>query len=120
MSGVHRRDQGEVGRVGDRSLGPGDGDLPILKGLAQRLQGSNVELGEFVEEEHTVVAQDVQNTLESIGGKVEEAKPPVQRASSPMPGTATREVHPGRSARQGRLAGQPSSTSDLIVSGRSG
>ena len=37
-AGVHGRDQHEVGREGERSAGPADGDDPVLQRLAQGLQ----------------------------------------------------------------------------------
>jgi hypothetical protein len=48
---VHRRDQLKARRIGDVPLSTGDADAAGLERLAQRLERSAIEFGQFVEEQ---------------------------------------------------------------------
>ncbi len=54
---VHRRDQLEVGREGQRALRPADGHKFVFERLAQYFQDTRPKLGQFVQEEHAAVGQ---------------------------------------------------------------
>ena len=56
-TGIHRRYKHKRCRIGDGVFGTADGDLPVLKGLAQHLQRVLVKLRELVAEEHTIMCQ---------------------------------------------------------------
>ena len=58
-AGVHTGDQGEVSRVGQRAGRAADGDDLIrrVQRLAQHLQHTGAEFGQFVQEEHAPVGQ---------------------------------------------------------------
>ena len=56
-AGVHRGDKHETARKLGGVLGAGDGDLAVLKGLAQHFEGGFVELRQLIGEEHAVVGQ---------------------------------------------------------------
>jgi hypothetical protein len=49
-AGVHGRNELKVGRKGERTLCPADGDDLVLDGLAQHFQDAWPELGQFVQE----------------------------------------------------------------------
>ena len=73
--GVHRGDEHESGGEFDRAVDAGDGDLAAFEGLAEHLQNISAELGEFVEEENSVVghraftgSRDGSATDEGLGG----------------------------------------------------
>ena len=56
-AGVHGADELEPGGEAQGAPGPGDGDLPVLQGLAENLQGVPAELRQLVQEEDPVVGQ---------------------------------------------------------------
>jgi hypothetical protein len=61
---VHRPNQQEPGRVGDRSTGPADPDYTVLQGLAQRVEDGSGELAEFVEEQNAPMDNGALMSLE--------------------------------------------------------
>ena len=54
---VHRADELEVGREGQRALRPADGDGFVFHRLAHHLQHAHAKLGQLVQEEHAAVGQ---------------------------------------------------------------
>jgi hypothetical protein len=56
-AGVHRGDEGEAGGVGVSGDGAGEGDEPVLDGLAEGFEGIAAELGQLVQEEDAVVGE---------------------------------------------------------------
>ena len=56
-AGVHRADQLEIGREGQRALRARDGHGLVFHGLAQDFQHARAELGQLVQEEHAAVGQ---------------------------------------------------------------
>ena len=70
-AGVERRDQHEVGRVGDRAPRAHDRHRAVLQRLAQRLQHRARVLEQLVEEQHAVVGQ-----RDLAGADVRARRPP--------------------------------------------
>ena len=51
LAGVHRAHQHEAAGQRQGTGGPGDGDLPVLQGLAQRLQRGFIKLRQLVQKQ---------------------------------------------------------------------
>ena len=54
-AGVHRRDQREVGRKGERATGAADRHDPIFQRLPQHIQGLLAELRQFIQKQHAAM-----------------------------------------------------------------
>jgi hypothetical protein len=54
---VQRHDKGETSGIGEGGGVAGEGDEPILQGLAEGFEGIAAELGQLVEEEDAVVGE---------------------------------------------------------------
>jgi hypothetical protein len=56
-AGVHSRYQHKAGREVDGYLGPADGNPPFFHRLAHNFQYAAFELGQFIEEQYTIMGQ---------------------------------------------------------------
>jgi hypothetical protein len=54
-AGIHTGDQHELRGKSEAGAGPGNGHNPIFQGLTQHFQHSALELGQFIQKQHSPV-----------------------------------------------------------------
>jgi hypothetical protein len=79
---VHGGDEGEARRIGEGGSGAGEGDDPVLQGLAQRLQGIAAEFGQLIETGEARLGGEA----DSAGGRAPGDAVVERRLTSPRPG----------------------------------